>query len=188
MTQVERRRSGPVSGRTTERLAALPVIVEHPTWMRYGAAALAVIIASLVTFAFSPYLARVLFLFYWPAVLFSSWYGGFGPAIAASILSVLAADFLFVKPIYHIGPVAPEDLVAMSVFAITSTLVSSLTESLRRERRRAVAHPCRMLHDHWQRREPLRRSPADRARPAPFDLRHSISARFARGKIRVAGG
>ncbi|MDQ6829503.1 MAG: ATP-binding protein [Gemmatimonadota bacterium] len=137
----ETQRSQPATGsqRSSEGLAALPAIVEHPAWARYGASLLAVAIATGVTLLFGPYIGRAIFLLYWPAVLFAAWYGGFRAALLASILSVLAADYFFMPPLHHILASDPRDLMPMGVFAITSMLVSSLTESLRRERRRAFA-------------------------------------------------
>jgi len=75
-------------------------------------------------------------------VLFSAVWGGLGPSLAASVLSLLVYDFLFVEPVLTLTVDKPHDLVLMCVFLITSVLVSHLTARARDEaegaRRREV--------------------------------------------------
>ena len=65
----------------------------------YAVAVLAVTISVVIRFALERWLAgNVPYLHFFPAILFAAWYGGFGPGVAATLLSTLAAMFLFLPP------------------------------------------------------------------------------------------
>ena len=76
------------------RRSTFLITAERRATTRRYAVALAAWAAALgATLALAPYLERVLFLFFWPAVLFTAWYGGLGPALLVSVLSTLAVDY-----------------------------------------------------------------------------------------------
>jgi K+-sensing histidine kinase KdpD len=72
---------------------------ETPAWLGYGsavasvAAALGVALAATAQLQFAPY--TLLFC----AALIAAWFGGLGPGLLATALSVLAFDFFFIEPI-----------------------------------------------------------------------------------------
>jgi two-component system sensor kinase FixL len=88
---------------------------------RYGLAAL-LVLASLL---FRPVLQRWLgasgpYLQFFPAILVASWYGGFGPGLAATLASGAAA-FLVVVPASSPSAPSSEDLVSLGLFVLTGT-------------------------------------------------------------------
>lgn len=72
--------------------------------------------------------------FFLGAVMSSSWVGGLGPGIMATVLSTLAADYFLIEPLHTITFDASR-LVQLSAFVGIAALISSLNDS----RRRAVA-------------------------------------------------
>src|SRR5918994_980649 len=68
---------------------------------RYGAAILAVLAALLADLLLWPWAKPTAFPFFVVAVLASSWYGGLGPGLLASVLSALAGRYFFIEPYYR---------------------------------------------------------------------------------------
>jgi two-component system sensor histidine kinase KdpD len=66
-------------------------------------------------------------------VLFAAVWGGLGPSLAASAISLFVYDFFFVEPIFTLTVTKPHDVVLMSVFLIVAVLVSQLTARARDE-------------------------------------------------------
>jgi C4-dicarboxylate-specific signal transduction histidine kinase len=74
------------------------------------------------------------------AVILSAWFGGFGPGLLATALSVLAFYYFFLPPIYS-WDAKPEEIPRLIIFTVSALFVGSLsvaqrsaTESLRRAR------------------------------------------------------
>jgi two-component system cell cycle sensor histidine kinase/response regulator CckA len=64
----------------------------------YGAAIVAVIVATLLRIALAPVLGNGLpFGIFFAAVLIAVWYGGFGPAVVSIVLSTAVGTYLFVS-------------------------------------------------------------------------------------------
>jgi signal transduction histidine kinase len=64
-------------------------------------------------------------------IILSAWYGGFGPGIFATFLSVFVADFLFLS---SVAPVlSQENIVRMIVFFIEGFLISVISEAQKQE-------------------------------------------------------
>jgi two-component system sensor histidine kinase KdpD len=100
----------------------------HTYLLSTGAVCLAAVAAkTLESFLSLPNLS----LIFLTAVLFSAIAWGLGPSIFASILSVLAYDFLFVPPVYTFTVASPQDLLALMVFLIVAVLTSNLTARVR---------------------------------------------------------
>jgi signal transduction histidine kinase len=96
-------------------------------------------VALAATLALEPYLTRVLFLFFWPAVLFSAWYGGFGPALLVSVLATLAVDYALIEPVGRALPTSMGDIAPLVLFVLLAAFVSRLTGSLRESETRIAA-------------------------------------------------
>ena len=63
------------------------------------------------------------------AVVIAARVGGAGAGIVASLLSFLALNFFFTPPFHTFGVAAPEDLVALFAFLVTSVIVGLLLSS-----------------------------------------------------------
>jgi PAS domain S-box-containing protein len=72
-----------------------------------------------------------------PAVMWASWFGGLGPGILASTLSLLTALYLIVPPAYQLRPATVADLVGATIFFAVSIFITVLNEALRRSRARS---------------------------------------------------
>ena len=97
----------------------------------YLAAVLATGAVAAFRIALQPFLADSLpFLFFPVAVAVAAWYGGFGPGIAATVLSAAAAVYLFIAPYYTFRAVALPEWIGVLVFGITGLIISWLCELL----------------------------------------------------------
>ncbi len=97
-----------------------------PIWqLRYGLAVLTVVLALLVMFLADPLLNRTPTLLFFAAVMLSSWYGGFGPGLVATGLSVFSVDYFLFPPLFRLS-YAEADILILSVFALTALLISWL--------------------------------------------------------------
>jgi signal transduction histidine kinase/ActR/RegA family two-component response regulator len=102
---------------------------------RYGLALFIVAVALLLRWSLWPVLgAEVPFLFLWPAVMIAAWYGGLGPGLLVTALSLLAEDALLLRPDWHLT-VGREELAGMALFGLLGALLSVLADRLRRTRR-----------------------------------------------------
>jgi K+-sensing histidine kinase KdpD len=78
------------------------LIESRPPIVRYGIAVasvgLALAVASLLPYRADP----SHFTLFFAAVMISSWYGGLGTGLVATILSALSLDYFFIAPIHSI--------------------------------------------------------------------------------------
>ncbi len=88
----------------------VPRFERRPTALRYGTAIILPIVALVMTLALEPYLQRVVFIFFWPAVVGAAVIGGLGPALLASLLSVALADYYLIAPLHSFSPGDPTEL------------------------------------------------------------------------------
>lgn len=110
---------------------------ERTVRRRYGAALIATALALSSALAIDlPLHVDTNFLLI-AAVAVSAWYGGRGPGLLASILSVLAIDIFF----FVSGPALPGlgQLAYLAAFLVVSFIVSATTEALRQARAQAEA-------------------------------------------------
>jgi two-component system sensor histidine kinase KdpD len=105
-------------------------------WPGYAAAAAICGVATSVAWVFFGRLeATNLIMVYLVGVLFIAYRFGRGPAIAASVLSVLLFDFLFVAPYYSFAVSDTQYLLTFAVMLIVGLTISSLTASIRLQAR-----------------------------------------------------
>jgi len=103
----------------------------------YGVAALAVMIATLLRIPLQGTLGDTTpFLFFFPAIVFSGWSGGFKPGLLATLLSGFVAPFFFVEPRFSFNH-DTRDLINVGLFLIAGTFISLINEAWHRARRRA---------------------------------------------------
>ena len=108
--------------------------------LRYGAAVVATVLATLLRKLLDPLLGDVSpFSAYFVAIMFTAWYGGLGPSVLALVSGALLASFLFIEPR---GSFAIHDLehqVSLGLYVFVGIVVALLSESLHANRRRTEA-------------------------------------------------
>src|SRR5712692_8295992 len=112
---------------------------ERSRSVRYGAAVVAVFATALLRMALTPLIGdtAVPFITFFPAVLFSAWYGGFRTGVLSVVLSALAADYYFVSPVRSFLIPAPADQITLLIFVFVGLGIAMLSLSQRRALERA---------------------------------------------------
>jgi signal transduction histidine kinase/PAS domain-containing protein len=127
------------SGQMTSSFAVVvPVPEERRVLTRYAVAVLATLVSLAATLPLAPFLQRVVFVLFWPAVIGAAWFGGIGPAVLASALSVLFVDYYLMGPPGSLSVGSPDDLIPFGLFLFASTAVALLTNATRAARRTAA--------------------------------------------------
>ena len=94
-------------------------------WTKHVAAVVSVGIAFALREFAQPWIAtKVPFLQFYPAILFSAWFGGFGPAILATTLSSALALYFYLPPI-GFGVADPMDAASLVIFAATGVAIAA---------------------------------------------------------------
>ena len=178
-----RRRTPPVAIRNVAPIETLAPLVA------YSFALLIPMVAWIATMVFALYIKNLVFIFFWPAVIFVAVLGGFGPAFVAALWSsVLAANFI-VPPLRGLSPGSPPELARFIGFFATSLFVGLLTHTLQDERRRAgeaARENARLARQLEQQAMALERVEQER-RNCDVGLNEAKLAATARG-IAVAAG
>lgn len=101
---------------------------------RYGVAFLAVVLALLLMLVVDRWvpMAGSPFLIFFASVMISAWYGGLGPGVFAIAIALLAADYFFELPFYSFGTNSLAEGLRLSLFALVSLLIVSLSATRRR--------------------------------------------------------
>jgi signal transduction histidine kinase len=117
---------------TREQPASLPLRLPRVSrWAaRYAFAILTSLVALGLSHGFNPTVCDYLFEIFQGAVVLSSWYGGLGPGIVTSSLSILALDYFFIPPV-HTLRVGVGDVGRLFVFGVVAILTSSLSDQLK---------------------------------------------------------
>jgi PAS domain S-box-containing protein len=102
--------------------------------VRYGFALLAVVVATALRFWLVRYGPLPLFITYYPAVLLVALLAGGGPAIVATLLAALAADYWFLPPYGNFSISTPSDVLSLTIFTGSNLVLSVMGERLRRSR------------------------------------------------------
>lgn len=99
---------------------------------RYGVAVLAVLSAWLLMLWLDPWMSmkNSPFLMFFGAVLISAWYGGMGPGLLATFLSVPISTFFFIAPENSLL-LQLSDSLRLFLFVLQGILMSSLCGALR---------------------------------------------------------
>jgi len=105
---------------------------------RYGLAAILAGLAALVSFELTPdWIPRHLLLPFYPVVMLSAWFGGFGPGLLTTLLSALAISYLYLPPTPSLRIRDPGDLMGFLLFLCVGLLFSALNARLLTSRHRA---------------------------------------------------
>ena len=101
-------------------------------WRGYALAVLTVAGALVLRSWLSPWLGvGVPYLPFFPAILLTSWYGGFGPGVLATVLSALAAMYFVLAP-DGLAITGVAEAISISLFLLTSLDIAWLNGRLRR--------------------------------------------------------
>lgn len=95
----------------------------------YGFAVLVVAVAVVLSLMLQVWFGSLTFFFFWPAVVISAWFGGLGPGMVATILSVLAVNRVLSQTSADFAGV---NLLQLSVFAAITLFMSVVREQQRR--------------------------------------------------------
>ena len=113
---------------------------------RYAMAALSIATAIVAGLLLDRFLESAPFVsLFLCAIMFASWFGGVGPGLLATALSISAFDYFFLPPMHTIA-VAFKDIPRLILFAITAAFVIALNAAQRsaaRSLRRTRAMNCR---------------------------------------------
>jgi len=121
---------------------------------RYGLAAVLTALAILASLLLAPHWTpRHLLLPFYPAVMLSAWFGGFGPGLLTTLLSALAMDYFWLPPTFAFGMQEPGDLIGFVLFLGVGLLVSALNARLLRAQRHAEAAVAELRREVDERRK-----------------------------------
>ncbi len=129
----------------------------HSSLLRYGGAILAVALALLLTLLLRPWLEHNDFLLFFPALMLSAWYGGIGPGLLATFLSLLAIDYFLLPPAFGLT-LNWAYLPRLGAFAFVAALTSWLTVA-----RKQAEVSLRAAHDSLEQRVEERTAELSRA-------------------------
>jgi signal transduction histidine kinase len=90
-----------------------------------------VVVALLLSMLAAPLITRTIFVLLWPAVIFTAWFGGFGPALVTTVLGVLSIDYFVAEPRYRFMSGGWGELAQVSVFALASVVIAGLAAKAR---------------------------------------------------------
>ncbi len=105
---------------------------------RYGVAVLSTGLTTGATILLHQYLSHGVMALLMASVMISVWFGGLGPGLLASILSVLASQYFFFPPIYSLAVESGDDIAQIIVFSIVTVLITSLTHAQKKSLRDLV--------------------------------------------------
>src|SRR2546423_8550340 len=113
------------------RNLARPSLFKDSPGSSHIVATLGVAAAVIANLLLATYLqaSPTLFLFLC-AIIFAAWFGGVGPGLAATALSVLAFDYFFLPPIHSINLML-SDLPRIALFAMAGLFVVGLIAAQR---------------------------------------------------------
>src|SRR4051812_6922400 len=109
------------------------------SWLRVGVAVGTVVAAWALRKALTPLWgpSGLPFIFFYPALVFSAWYGRLLPGLLSLALGAGLADWSFIDPIHHWSILGPSDLVAIAVFIGSGGSLIFAIEAMHRANDRA---------------------------------------------------
>src|SRR5262245_1481207 len=128
------RRAGPVL------FEALMHETPRARLVAYGVALLATGVSLLLRWLLWPAIGdHTPFMTFFPAVILSAFVGGLGPGLVATFVSAAAAAFFLLRPHFSFAVHDLADALSLGLFTLTGVVLSVLSESLHRSRRRILA-------------------------------------------------
>jgi signal transduction histidine kinase len=106
--------------------------ISESAFLRYTSAAVAVVIALLLSSALHPLVAdRLVYVLLLPAIAFSAWYCGIGPSLVAIFLALAGAMYGPITSVHSFEVPTHAELVLILAFVFSSGLVIVMAESRR---------------------------------------------------------
>jgi PAS domain S-box-containing protein len=102
-----------------------------PVIARYGIAVVSVTVALIISRILDLYLVAAPVSLFLCAVMFSAWFGGIGPGLLATAISVLAFKYYFTVPVYSLFADIKE-IPRLLIFALSALFVCLLSAAQRR--------------------------------------------------------
>ncbi len=131
---------------------------------RYGIAVGMVVLAfALRYWLFGTLDHRFPFIFFVPAAMVATWYGGMAPGLLATAAGLLLGDYFFLLEHEALGPVLEYERIAIGLYAVTTTLCVMLFENLHNRIRRLEHALERARHHHQHPGADAYAAPADAA-------------------------
>src|SRR5260370_12727282 len=123
---------------TTGRFVILKVVPSRlnrtqpgRAWLRYSVAVCAVAVAFILRSLLHSRLGPLApFITFFPAVIFTAWFGGLGPGLLATALSATLTTYFFIPPIHSFKVENPSDAANLWRFIIGSIRITLLMEPL----------------------------------------------------------
>ncbi|PWU13985.1 MAG: hypothetical protein C5B50_18125 [Verrucomicrobia bacterium] len=111
------------------------LLIERPASRRYGLAIATVLLAWLFRRALTPMVGveALPFIFFFPAVAATAWYGGLGPALASTALATGAAVWSFRNPAQPLGATASY-LTGAGAFVVACLFIAAAIQAMHRAR------------------------------------------------------
>jgi len=130
MTDPQTRAGLPESNATG--VESLKTLTQQKTWQwRYGIACCIVLAVFLLRLSiFGSLDNRIPFGFFLLAVMIVAWFGGLGPGLFAAALGFLLASYFFLPRPGPTGALGEAERTAITIYVISSTLVSFLMDNL----------------------------------------------------------
>jgi hypothetical protein len=116
-----------------------PALFRLGRWACYGFALGAVALALLATYVIEPLREQPPALLFFVAVIVTSWYAGLRAGFAATVLSILALNLVFLDPTFSFQMEIVEDGTDFVAFAAAAWLVTTFQDRWRQTHRRLVA-------------------------------------------------
>jgi len=128
--------------RALETFLSKTSLVRRPTWQRYGVAIGAVLLGWIareaLTQAIGP--TALPFIFFFPAVAVSTWFGGLGPGVLSTLLAAAMADWFFIPPIRAFAFSNAYDVASIAAFLFACLFIVTAIHTMHRaDRERARA-------------------------------------------------
>ncbi|WP_449416490.1 PAS domain S-box protein [Phormidium nigroviride] len=102
----------------------------------YGVAVFTVAVSFMLTLALKPLLQGSIFGVFFGAVAVSTWYGGLGPGLLASLLSAILNVYFFLPPAFSLTVSGLAAIVRLSMFLVVTMTIASLTAELQTAKKR----------------------------------------------------
>jgi PAS domain S-box-containing protein len=114
-------------------------VEKHPIWARYAVAVVATGLGWLLREALITAIGheRLPFIFFFPAIAISAWYGGLGPALLAMVLGALFADLSYIG-VWTVGPRTAYDAAAMGGYLFSCAFIITAIELMHRAHKRLL--------------------------------------------------
>lgn len=147
----------------------------RPALYRYGFAVALVLTAFVLRyFIFGTHEFRFPFIFFVPAAMLATWYGGLVPGLLATALGLMLGDHFFLHEHEALGKVRDSERLAIGLYAVTTTLCVMVVENLHNRIRKLEHALHRARHHHHYPHEAVQPAagPAG-AQPAAVPSRNS---------------